>query len=452
MHSRVESRRNAVWVFGDQHRGQALGCHGDPNLHTPNVDRLAAVGLDFPRAVAGFPLCCPFRGSLLTGRYPHHCIPGHEYPMPDGQQTIAHVFRENGYETAYFGKWHCDGWKERDGRAAMHTVPRARRGGFDLWLGYENNNSPWDSWIHGHGRDGKEHPHERLPTFETDALTDLLIEWIRDQARRQREGCGRPFFAVLSVQPPHNPCIAPTEWMGRHTPGELRLRPNVPNVASVEARARRELAGYYAQIENLDWNLGRIRDTLAAEGLLDDTHLIFFSDHGDMMGSHGHFRKTTPYAESIDIPLIIGGLRDLYDGRGGRAENVLVNHVDMAPTTLGLCGIRPPDWMEGTDYSSLRRGGEPPEIPDSAYLQCIIPTGHAESVNRPWRGLVTRDGWKYVCFERVPFLLFNLNEDPYEQVNLAHNNRYRTERRRLQERLAQWIADTGDRFDLPEEV
>ncbi len=229
--------------------------------------------------MAGFPLCCPFRGSLLTGRYPHHCIPGHEFPLPDGQPTIAHVFKEHGYRTAYFGKWHCDGWKERDGRAAFHTVPRERRGGFDLWLGYDNNNSPWDSWIHGHTEDGTEVRHERLPNYETDALTDRLIAWIREQARRMREGRGAPFFAVLSVQPPHDPYVAPPDWMARHTPGAVRLRANVPPVGWVETRARRSLAGYYAQIENLDWNLGRVRDVLAAEGLLDNTHLVFFSDH-----------------------------------------------------------------------------------------------------------------------------------------------------------------------------
>jgi arylsulfatase A-like enzyme len=125
--------------------------------------------------------------------------------------------------------------------------------------------------------------------------------------------------------------------------------------------------------------------------------------------------------------------------------------VDIAPTTLGLCGIRPPSWMEGTDYSALRIGGPEPELPDSAYLQSVIPTGHGDSVNRPWRGIVTRDGWKYVCLERMPFMLFNLHEDSFEQVNMAFNNRYRAERHRLQARLAQWIADTGDRFDLPDD-
>jgi arylsulfatase A-like enzyme len=110
--------------------------------------------------------------------------------------------------------------------------------------------------------------------------------------------------------------------------------------------------------------------------------------------------------------------------------------------------------MEGKDLSAFRlRRENPPEpsLPDSAYLQSVIPTGHNDSINKPYRGLVTRDGWKYVCFENTSWLLFNLNEDPYEQVNLAHNNRFRAERRKLIARLKQWVADTGDRFAVPDD-
>src|ERR1035437_4958226 len=143
------SRPNVIWIFGDQHRGQALSCAGDPNLQTPNIDNLAVDGVHFQSAVCGFPLCCPFRGSLITSRYPHHCVPGHEYPMPQDQPTIATAMKQHGYQTAYFGKWHLDGWHERDGRAAFHIVPPERRGGFEHWAAYEHNDSPWDCWIHG---------------------------------------------------------------------------------------------------------------------------------------------------------------------------------------------------------------------------------------------------------------------------------------------------------------
>ncbi len=441
------ARPNVLWVFGDQHRAQAQGHMGDPNLHTPHLDRLAAEGLVCTAAVSGTPLCTPYRGALLTGRYPHQGVPGHEDPLPPGQPTVATVFKGAGYQTAYFGKWHLDGWHERDGRGAMHIVPPERRGDFDAWTGYENNNSQWDSWVHGGAGEGAFH--YRLPGYETDTLTDLAIAYLGERGRERAAGRGQPFFAVLSVQPPHDPYVAPAEWMARHTPGGVHLRPNVPDVPRVVERARRELAGYYAQIENLDWNLGRLRVALDEAGLADDTHIVFFSDHGDLHGSHGQFLKTAPWEEAIRVPFIIGGRRGRYDGVSGRRP-LPVNHVDVAPTTLGLCGIAAPDWMVGTDYSGARLQGSVADEPDSAFLQLVVPTGHGDSVDRPWRGLVTRDGWKYVALEGQPWLLFNLDEDPYERVNLAHNTRYTTERRRLQDRLAAWIADTGDRFALPE--
>jgi arylsulfatase A-like enzyme len=245
--------------------------------------------------------------------------------------------------------------------------------------------------------------------------------------------------------------VAPEEFMRRFTPSQLTMRRNVPPVRACEDQARRELAGYYAMIENWDWNVGRIRQALEDAGLTFNTHLVFFSDHGDMHGSHGMFRKTNPYEESMRIPFIIGGEQPRYDGRANARVPVLLNHVDIAPTTLGLCGIDKPDWMEGSDYSYYRLRGRPePSEPDSAYLQCVVPTGHGHSINKPYRGVVTRDGWKYVCFENVTWLMFNLNEDPFELMNLAHNNAYRAQRKRLTERLKQWIADTGDKFAVPE--
>jgi arylsulfatase A-like enzyme len=334
----TRARPNVIWVFGDQHRSFAIGCNGDPNAHTPNMDILSGTGVNFDHAVSSFPLCCPFRGSL-TGRYAHHCVPGHEYPLPPSQATITAPFREAGYQTAYFGKWHLDGFHEREGRAAMHIVPVDRRGGFDIWIGYENNNSQWDCWVHGGS--GKDAFHYRLPGYETDELTNLLIKYLKDRGEEAKAGKGRPFFAVLSVEPPHDPNLAPAEFARKYNGGQLQLRPNVPAVEWVQQQARRELAGYYAQIENLDWNGGRVRKVLQDYGLRFNTYILLFSEHGDMMGSHGQFRKTTPYEESIRIPI----------------------------------------------------------EPDSAFLEEVIPSGHPDSVNRAWRGLVTLDGWKYCCLE-----------------------------------------------------
>jgi arylsulfatase A-like enzyme len=301
----------------------------------------------------------------------------------------------------------------------------------------------------------------------------MLIDYIHGDLQREDR---RPFFAVLSVQPPHNPYAAPAEFMDRHSPAEIQLRPNVPNVPRVVEQARRQLAGYYAQIENLDWNLGRVEQALEQTGQRLNTHIIFFSDHGDMQGSHGQFGKVLPYEESIRIPFIIGGEIPRTLGRKTGRINAPINHVDIAPTTLGLCGIEAPGWMEGTDYSHyrlekrrirshspeaesttstrLQPDVEPPSLyprdrgdePDSAFLQVPMPR---EYIDKPWRGITTRDGWKYVCFERQAWLMFNLNEDPYELVNLGHNRQFAKRRKELNDRLAQWIDDTGDAFELP---
>ncbi len=445
-----ESHPNVIWVFGDQLRAQALAFNGDPNARTPNLDRAQVSGISFANHLSGFPLCCPFRGSLLTSRYPNHCVPGHEFPLPAGQKTIADVFNANGYHTAYFGKWHLGGWHEANGRAAFFITDPARRGGFQNWTGYENNNSQWDCWVHGGS--GRDAFHYRLPGYETDELTNLLIRYIKERGDEQKGADAKPFFAALSVQPPHNPYVAPERFMANYNPQGLQLRPNVAYVRSIQEQVRRDLAGYYAMIENLDWNYGRIVQALEQNGLLENTHILFFADHGDMHGSHGMYRKTNPYEESIRTPMILAGGLPVYQGWKSGSRPVLSNHVDIAPTTLGLCGIRKPDWMEGTDYSHYRvnRPAAPSE-PDSAFLQNVVVTGHAESINTPYRGLVTREGWKYVCFENRSWLLFDLNQDPYEEANQAQNSGFRAERKKLIARLKQWVNDTGDHFAVPED-
>lgn len=440
-------RKNVIWIFGDQHRGQALACNGDPNVLTPNIDNLAETGVNFTNAVAGFPLCCPFRGSLISGKYPHKCVPGHEYRMPAGP-TVATAFNANGYDTAYFGKWHIDGHHTRGGqdRGAFHIVPTERRGDFNTWIGYENNNSQWDCWVHG-GR-FENTPH-LLEGYETDALTDLLIEYITKKAKTP----GAPFFAVLSVQPPHQPYQAPARFR-RLNPADIALRSNVPpGNADRLAAVRRNLVGYYAMIENLDWNVGRIRAALRKAGLDLDTHILFFSDHGDMHGSHGYIYKTRPYQESIGIPMIIGAEQHKFNGRRWGRIHAPLNHVDIAPTTLGLCSIDKPQWMEGTDYSHYRissRAPDPDGEPNSAFLQSVIPPPQSNLTNRPWRGVITKNRWKYVCFNELPWLMFNLEDDPYEMSNLVHDHKYREEQLELHGILADWIDRTDDDFALPD--
>jgi arylsulfatase A-like enzyme len=444
-----QKQPNIIWIFSDQQPAYTLGCNGDPNSNTPNLDLMAGTGWNFNKAVSGFPICCPFRGALISGKYPHKCVPGHEYRLSPELPTVADAFNDAGYETAYFGKWHLAGFKESEGRVAKKIIPKECRGRFDTWLAYENNNQQYDTWFHGHDRSGKEVPLTRLPGYETDKLTDLLLDFIESQS------CGnpdKPFFSVLSVQPPHNPYEAPPEYLAKYKHSEIKLRPNVIHNEKIRAEIKQNLAGVYAMIENIDHNVGRVRNLLREKGIDQDTYIIFFSDHGDMHGSHGQFQKTIPYEESIRVPFIISG-GDHYryfDHRHESRQDALINHVDIAPTSLGLCGIEVPEWMEGCDYSSCITGRKAvQDEPREAYLQNVIPTGHPHSCDAPYRGIVTRDGWKYVCTEASEWLLFNLNEDPYEERNLAMTTTALSKRHELHAKLQNWIDKTKDNFSLP---
>lgn len=437
-------RPNVIWIFGDQHRGQALGCHGDPQVRTPVIDNLARQGLDFPCAVAGAPWCCPFRGALLTGRYPHQngvtATPGGLAPS---HPTVAKPFREAGYHTAYVGKWHLAHGYMKDG-----MVPPEARGGFDYWMGYENNNNQEHCYVHGHGQETP----VRLRGYETDGLTDILLEHLRGHTGNGTNE--QPFFAVLSVQPPHNPYCPPRHFPYGPpvTPAQIQLRRNVPDIPWVVEKSRRDQAGYYGMIENLDWNIGRILTALKEHDVDRNTFVFFFSDHGDMLGSHAQWEKSAPWEESIRIPCILSQVRGESVLRTGSCDAV-INHVDLAPTSLGLCGITVPEWMVGYDYSGrcLRNGrANPAPEPASAYLQQIPRKFHALSPNKAWRGVAMRDGWKYVCTPGHDWLLHQTREDVFEMGNCVHNTAFQEVRARCWDALAGWLRDTGDEFPLPE--
>ena len=329
-----------------------------------------------------------------------------------------------------------------------HIIPPERRGGFQDWWAYENRNSPFDNYFHGNLRDGTNsiNGEERVTEYEPDAITDRLIHYCQQQAEQKQS-----FFAVASSQRPHDPYTAPAEYMQRFQPANITLPPNVP--PHLQKHAQRDLAGYYAAIENIDWNIGRLRKALEEMGIADNTWLVFFSDHGDMHGSHGHWRKSTPHEESIRIPCIFGMFRPFNNGTKLRKHIHSSQQIcawDIAPTTLGACGLETPEYMRGHDYSGELRYDRPQhQHPDSVFLQqCHAKT--FQCYEGTWRGVVSNDGWKYVANEKTPLLLFNLNNDPHEQYNLVHimDHEYQQQRARLHARLQQWLKDSNDSYQL----
>ena len=428
-------RPNVIWIIADQMRADALSCNGSTYAVTPNLDRLARYGMNFKRAVAAYPVCSAFRGALFCGMQHHKCVLGHQYGIADGQRTVADAFNEAGYDTAFFGKWHIDC---RTDNSPYAYVPPSRRGGFRTWLGYDNNGMQWATWVHGNVRG--EETRFKLNGFEADAMTDIFIGHLQEHGRERAD---TPFFAVLSLFAPHPPYMAPA----RSFKDRAREVPkNVPG-GEYENFYRAEIPRYAAMVENVDENVGRVMDALSDLGMDLNTHVIFMSDHGDMFGAHGLYEKLTPFEESVRIPFIIGGaVPYMYGFRAGETD-ALINEVDVAPTTLGLCGIRVPERMDGFDYSSRRFGqGDFSREPDAAYIKAIVPSGY---LNRAWRGVVTRSGWKYVCLEDAPYCLFDLNSDPHEAVDLLYRNGYEEKRRKLHALLQRWIDNTRDSFALP---
>ena len=443
---RPNRRPNVIWVFGDQHRAQAVGYRGDPNLATPNLDNMTRQGVRFDCAVAGAPWCAPFRGALISGTYPHqNGVVCNGIQLDPAAPTVATAFNQAGYHTAYIGKWHLDG-AYGPGEEEARYVPPERRGGFRYWMAHEANNNQHVHYVHG---TDSEREALRLEGYCTDAMTDLLVDHLRQHVSSSQGDSAsdrpdyQPFFAVLSVQPPHGPTVTatnPTHGGKRPTPADIQLHRNVPAIPRIEEQARDLLSGYYGMIENLDYNVGRLRQALIDLDLDAETYIVFFSDHGEMAGSHGQFDKRSPHEESLRIPFIV------HRGAGMKTgvTDAVINHVDIAPTSLGLCGIPVPDTMVGHDYSAYCVNADaseyqgPPDAsnePESAYLQQIPPRpfavtpegrgGFGSSVNTPWRGIATRDGWKYVCTPGGDWQLFNTVEDPFEQANFVFHERYR---------------------------
>jgi arylsulfatase A-like enzyme len=430
-----------LYVLSDEHSGFAMSHAGDPNVRTPVMDRLASEGVSFRRAYANSPICTPSRGTIFSGRHAHAGPVQNFFDVykPSAPST-ATLLREAGYRTAYFGKWHMGVVRDqmspavRADQAAYPEInyfrrtPEYHRGGFEDWYAFELNDAPFNfSYYEGH----EINPRQR-PGYQTEALTDMAIEYLENYGREQ------PLFLVLSVEPPHFPLEAPATDL-RLDPAHLITRPNFAESAETP-RLRESLATYYAMIENLDRNLGRL---VEAMGLLprfrNHSLLVYFSDHGEYMGSHGYFeRKEHPHEEAVRIPAIFWQ-PGIIPAQGPRDE--LFSLVDMLPTTLGLAGLPVPPHVQGMDFTPacLRESFAGPE--DVLIEMSCNPRWDLDFLD--WRGIVT-PGWKYVFYETGHEFLFDLKADPYEQRNLAASDP--VHRERLRRLLLQRLAETREPY------
>ncbi len=421
-----------VFVFADQWRYQATGFGGDPNVKTPHLDALAGRSLHFTNAISGCPVCCPARASLLTGQYPdRHGVFVNDVPLSDAATSLAQAFKGADYATAYIGKWHVDG----HGRSAY--IPPERRQGFDFWRVLECTHSYNESHYYA----GDDPTLRTWDGYDAIAQTQVARQYIRDHAAGDAD---RPFLLLLSWGPPHNPYeTAPQQYKAMYDPAQLTLPPNVP--AADEAIAREQLAGYYAHCSALDDLIGDLYATLQEQDLLANTIFVFWSDHGDMLWSHGQERKQRPWEESIHVPLLIHAPQ-LF-GATGRLIDTPINTPDLMPTLLGLAGLSIPDTVQGENYAPFLLDGAA-EPATAALLACYHPFGEynrPQKGGREYRGIRTRSH-TYVRDLNGPWLLYDNVADPHQQQNLIDQPQLAALQRKLDDELDQLLERHDDEF------
>ena len=421
---------NLLFVFGDQWRAQALGYESDVNACTPNLDHFAAESANFRNAISGTPVCCPYRATLMTGQHPlTHGLFLNDVNITSDAVPLAECLNQAGYDTGYIGKWHIDG----QGRQAF--VPPERRLGFRFWRGFECSHNYNDSPYYG------DTPEKRKwEGYDAEAQTQCACEYIRAHGTSSPD---RPFALFLSWGPPHAPYqTAPERFRKRYDPKQVVLRPNVP--AKIAESAQEQLAGYYAHIEALDACFGELLATLRDAGVEENTIIVFTSDHGDMLGCQGMWKKQKPWEESIRVPLLIR--HPAAYGRAGRTIGEVVNAPDIMPTLLGLCGVPIPDSVQGIDASPLLRGEDVPEL-DGALLALhfAFHQWHERNGGRVYRGVRT-ERFTYARDLDGPWLLYDNDADPYQQTNLAEQSSHAATVQRLDALTQRKLDEIGDEF------
>jgi len=450
MASTDTDRPNLIVVLNDDHGHWAMGCAGNSEIRTPNLDRLAATGIRFDNFFCASPVCSPARASLLTGKIPsQHGV--HDWLRagntsdqkwePDGKGKRIEYLKDsdgytdllagNGYRCGMSGKWHL---------GDAHQKQK----GFSFWEVHAKGGGPYynapmienDQVVRAEG-------------YVTDVITDNALRFLERDALSD----DAPFCLNVNYTAPHSP------WGREHHPPELwdsyhetcpfasvpdGLQPpewaehlSIP-VTDEETR-RAYLSGYFAAITAMDANLGRLLDWLEKNGLRDNTLVVFTSDNGMSMGHHGVYGKgnaTFPlnmFDSAVKVPAIMS--------RPGHTPHAVVceellSHYDVMPTLLDYTGIENPEAsrLPGTSFADILRGKH------------STPHRHVVVFDEYGPVRMIRDQkWKYV--HRYPYgpnELYDLLNDPDETINLVRKPDYEPRAQRMRQSLETWFTDYVD--------
>ena len=448
------TKPNVLFVFDDQLRADVCGVYGGRDIATPHIDRLASQGVVFTNSVSSCPLCTPYRGMVQTGRYPTHSGIVMNFVEANAVQNphcLADVFHAAGYETGFIGKWHlASGWRreeglyERDPDAVQayrqknpeteYVPPGPGRLGYRHWQAF-NFHADFNNYYF------YEDEPKRIYSgrYETDTQTDQAIAAMEKYRR-----AGRPFFLSVAPHPPHppfDPEYIPAGYLEK-VPEIIAWPPNVP--VEGNPRTLMEMRYYLAMAKNVDDNVGRLMEYLDASGLAGDTIVVFTSDHGDMNGSHGRINKMVPYAEAVNIPLIVRWPKRI---AAGSRTDALQTPMDHLPTLCGLAGLAIPREVDGADLSRviLGKGAEGrEEVLIGSY------TSHWDFLQSgtewpEWRGIKTKQ-FTYCRWLAGGEELYDNLVDPYQMKNLAAGGAEPDVLNRLRARLKDLLAAAHDDF------
>lgn len=450
---------NILWICTDQQRWDTISALGNQHINTPNIDRLCQRGIAFTRAYCQSTVCTPSRASFMTGRYPAttHVFRNDAGPYPSSETTAASIFKDLGYQTGLIGKLHLSNakWTERrptdDGYIEFY---RSQSGGRRP----EHDNDDYAAWLRNQGVDIAD-LRDETATILGNGIPAALHQnrWMGDVATDFIERhSDAPWFLSVHPYDPHHPLDPPGEFHSRHdyrtlphaifaehelayqeafpavdqqrpipiAPDGRCNHPGGPNdhpfiqenpvyEAPLPYDSRKLKAAYYAKIEHVDHEIGRILDALEHTGQLSDTIIIFHSDHGEMLGDHGLLYKGCRFYDAlVRVPLVISWPGHLPE-RQQRDE--LVELVDVLPTLLDLAGLPARNEIQGESLRPLFEGGH--------YGKQAVVSHFYDGLDM-WDGThatMTYDGrYKLVLYHNHDELteLFDLYEDPNEFHNV----------------------------------
>ena len=448
----MPDRPNIVIITMDQLRWDALGCAGNPVVQTPNIDRLAREGARCEHFFVQSPVCQPSRATMFTGRYPRaHGVKWNWHNLPDRESTIAGTLSGAGYHTHAIGK--------------THFTPLDKLHGFDDRFFVEGKMySEYDEYrtrLRERGLDGAYFEHTRqwgnpenygASTFPL-GDDNYVDTYIGRNARRIISADDRaPFFYWVSFCNPHMPFDPPEPFDSMYPPESVDVPPDFPHIqhsripefrtssgqrdfsALTEQKLRKVIANYYGCISLVDREIGGVLDALESRGVLDDTVIIFLSDHGEMLGHKGRLWKGRMlYDHLVRVPFILRYPREI---GGGQIISDLIQATDIMPTILDYAGVSGAPGIQGRSIRRLLRK-------DSVdWRQWAFAEAGGVKMARTHT-------WKLIHYAGRSYgELFNLEADPLELENLYDRPEYAPKRAEMAQLLLNILIETED--PLPE--